>query len=120
MDNESGNDIRIYPGKYTRIDTNIEEVYNTQKQSTRKVIVLDLDETIGSFNDLYRLWCIIDDYLKITIHKPIADFISFSNLLDLYPEFLRHGILHILDFIYHKKQQGICSNIYLYTQYSIK
>jgi hypothetical protein len=117
-------DIQIYPGKYTKIDTdndtiNLKEVYHTQKQSTKKVIVLDLDETIGSFNDLYRLWCIIDDYLKLSINKTIIDFISFYSLLDLYPEFLRHGILHILDFIYHKKQQGICSNIYLYTNNQI-
>lgn len=117
-------DIRIYPGKYTTIDTNndninLKEIYHKQKQSTKKVIVLDLDETIGSFTDLYRLWYSIDNYLKISINKSISDFIIFSSLSDLYPEFLRHGILHILDFIYHKKQQGICSNIYLYTNNQI-
>jgi len=120
---EPGDIIKIYPGKYSKIDTNIdkniEELYSHQKSVSKKVIVLDLDETIGSFTELYRLWCIIDDYLKISIHKPITDFISFSNLLELYPEFLRHGIIHILDFIYHKKQQGICSNIYLYTNNQI-
>ena len=124
MDNDDPGDIiKIYPGKYTKIDTNIdkniEELYSHQKSVSKKVIVLDLDETIGSFTDLYRLWSSIDDYLKISINKSISDFIIFSSLSDLYPEFLRHGILHILEFIYHKKKQGICSNIYLYTNNQI-
>jgi hypothetical protein len=36
-------------------------------------------------------------------------------LLDLYPEFLRYGILSILEFIYNKKTRGICDKVYIYT-----
>jgi hypothetical protein len=57
--------------------------------------------------------------MKLSNNKSISEFIPFSSLLDLYPEFLRHGILHILEFIYHKKTQGICSKIYLYTNNQI-
>lgn len=124
MDNNTVNDICIYPGKYKPVDSandniNIKQVYHRLKQYTKKVIVLDLDETIGSFTDLYRLWITIDNYLKLSINKNISDYISFSTILDLYPEFLRHGILHILEFIYHKKKQGDCSNVYLYTNNQI-
>jgi hypothetical protein len=39
----------------------------------------------------------------------------FRELLDLYPEFLRPGVLSILEFLIYKKKAGICSNIFLYT-----
>ena len=134
MDNEAGDIIKIYPGKYTRQDiiythnineeSKIEEIYTSQNskvlnKTQKKVIILDLDETIGSFTDFYRLWTTINDYMKLSINKSISEFIPFYSLLDLYPEFLRHGILHILEFIYHKKTQGICSKIYLYTNNQI-
>jgi len=35
--------------------------------------------------------------------------------LDLYPEFLRHGILNILEFLYYKKQKGECNKVFIYT-----
>ena len=74
-----------------------------------KVIVFDLDETIGSFGDLYILWCAIDRYCPN--HK-----MKFNLLLDIYPEFLRYGILNILDFLYYKKKTGECNKIFIYTK----
>ena len=76
-----------------------------------KVIVLDLDETIGSFQDLFILWRFIDRQER---EKDI-DTILFDELLDIYPEFLRHGILSILEYLAYKKSIGECSKIFLYT-----
>uniref|UniRef100_A0A6C0JDU4 Uncharacterized protein n=1 Tax=viral metagenome TaxID=1070528 RepID=A0A6C0JDU4_9ZZZZ len=72
------------------------------------VIAFDLDETLGSFCDLEILWKILVPYHK---NKPI----DFNKIMDLYPEFLRYGILSILEFIYLKKKQGLCNNVYIYT-----
>jgi hypothetical protein len=67
------------------------------------VIVFDMDETLGSFIDLDILW----KYLKNKM--------DFNKLLDIYPEFLRYGILCILNFIYKKKIKGKCDKIFIYT-----
>jgi len=72
----------------------------------KKVIVFDLDETLGSFIDLDILWRKVQ-----TIVPPI----SFFQVLDIYPEFLRYGILYILDFLYQSKKKGVFENIYIYT-----
>jgi len=80
--------------------------YIKSKSTNRKVIVLDLDETIGSFGELYILW-----------NNVIADKTQsqFNALLDLYPEFLRYGILNIVDYLKYKKESGFYMKTYIYT-----
>jgi len=70
-----------------------------------KVLVFDLDETIGSFHEAAILWKIIESELQM----------DFNTLMDLYPEFLRYGILQIIEFILNKKKTGKCDKLYLYT-----
>ena len=70
-----------------------------------KILIFDLDETIGSFHEAAILWKIIESELQ-------AD---FNTLMDLYPEFLRYGILQIIEFIINKKKMGKCDKLYLYT-----
>jgi hypothetical protein len=70
-----------------------------------KVLVFDLDETIGSFHEAAILWKIIESELQM----------DFNTLMDLYPEFLRYGILQIIEFILNKKRIGKCDKLYLYT-----
>lgn len=72
-----------------------------------KVVVFDLDETLGSFGDLYILWAGIKN-----IHPT---FNQFEKLLDLYPEFLRYGILTILEYLYEKKRSKECAKLFIYT-----
>jgi hypothetical protein len=67
--------------------------------------VFDLDETIGSFHEAAILWKIIESELQT----------DFNTLMDLYPEFLRYGILQIIEFILNKKKLGKCDKLYLYT-----
>lgn len=75
-----------------------------------KNFVFDLDETIGSFSELDILW------RGLRTNGWIEDTLDdFHRILDLYPEFLRYGILTILDFLYFKKQRGECQNVYIYT-----
>jgi hypothetical protein len=91
-----GDLVKIFPGRFHPISS----------PSKQKVIVFDLDETLGYFSDLVSLWYIIA--LKKTQQ-------NFNALLDLYPEFLRYGILTILEYLYHKKHAGKCYKLYLYT-----
>jgi hypothetical protein len=76
-----------------------------------KVITFDLDETLGSFGELYILWTGIR---KISSLHNSGD-ILFEKILDIYPEFLRTGILNILKYLYNKKISGECSKVFLYT-----
>jgi hypothetical protein len=77
------------------------------KYKPQKVITFDLDETLGSFGDLYILWDGLQMYIKNNTEpnneEENPNESMFYMLMDLYPEFLRYGILNILDFLYHKK-----------------
>jgi hypothetical protein len=89
---------------------------NSEGSPFSKVIVLDLDETIGSFQDLFILWRWVLTYNeKISSLSSQNQFILFDELLDLFPEFLRHGILSILEYLAYKKTTRECSKIFLYT-----
>ncbi len=77
-------------------------------KNKKKVIVLDLDETLGSFVDLEILW-------RTLTEIGLQPNVEFNELLDLYPEFLRYGILSILEYLHQKKQIGECFKLYMYT-----
>jgi hypothetical protein len=103
--------------KHAKYIPNLTKVYDAKWTPViPKVVVFDLDETIGSFADLYLIWTAIFNtgIYKGTPNLQIVQSI-FNELLDLYPEFLRYGILHILDFIRTKIQNGESHRIYLYT-----
>ena len=72
-----------------------------------KIIVFDMDETLGSFADLYIIWK--------GIHQVCPDCKHFYELLDLYPEFLRYGILTILEYLYDCKLKKLCHKMFIYT-----
>jgi len=119
-----GDLVKIFPGRFRQISsppsvrtlergTSVgvrgfsgETTKEFRRMNKEKVIVFDLDETLGCFSDLVSLWYIIA--LKKTQQ-------NFNALLDQYPEFLRYGILTILEYLYHKKHAGQCYKIYLYT-----
>ena len=96
--------IQIYKG---------EDFIETNKKSN-KVLAFDLDETLGSFSDLYYLWLAVITYSQENnqIYDPID---IFQKLIKKFPEFLRPGIKTILKFIYKKKLDNECSKVFLYT-----
>lgn len=77
--------------------------------TNKKVIVLDLDETIGSFGELYLLWSL---GLPSNVERNQQ---TFNDLLDIYPEFLRYGILNIIDYLKYKKDNGSYFKTFIYT-----
>jgi len=92
--------VEIYRGKFFE---------NTEYRTPKRVVALDFDETLGSFVDLELLWRTIllftNDQGPFTVHE----------LLDLYPEFIRYGIISILEYIAGKKRSGECHRVYIYT-----
>jgi hypothetical protein len=82
-----------------------------------KIVVFDLDETLGYFMEFGMFWDALHDYLKEKdIIKEIkVDQHLFNELLDLYPEFLRPNILNILNYLKKKREKTHCSKIMIYT-----
>ena len=105
--------------------------YDSSKNKiSKKVIALDLDETIGCFTDLYTIWNILKiqypnlDQRRVESAHQCGENIDklwktkqilFNKLLSLYPEFLRYGILSILEYLHHKILSFECNKIYIYT-----
>lgn len=84
-----------------------------------KQFVFDLDETIGSFSDLYILFQCIDHFqseYNIVLYDDVS--ILVSQMLQLYPEFFRHGIEIVMEYLHNKKAAGACSGVYIYTNNS--
>ena len=78
------------------------------------VIVFDLDETIGNFSQIYRLWCLIKDYLN---NQDLNKKYLFS-LFDICPEIFRRDIFKLFKFIKSKKYKKICDKVMIFTNNS--
>jgi hypothetical protein len=78
----------------------------------KKVIVFDLDETMGYFQNFGVFFYTLQNYIKQTL-----TFENFCNLLDLYPEILRPKIFSIFKFVLnHKEYENIDIMIYTNNQ----
>ncbi len=107
-------DLVIHKGSYIKAKQSKGD--NGDRIHTKKHFIFDLDETIGSFSDFDILWRGIQEQMRRqNISLSMTDQDLFYALLDLYPEFLRYGILTIFEFLYAKKIQGYCGNVFLYT-----
>ena len=75
-----------------------------------KIIVFDLDETLGYFTQFGIFWDCINEYFNKSLTQ-----IDYNNILDLYPEFLRPNIIDILIYLKNKKFTNCCNKIMIYT-----
>ena len=88
----------------------------TSEIHNKKYFVFDLDETIGSFQDLYTLCQMLNVMQQNNTKKMFEKATDIlDDFLDLYPEFFRPGIFHILHYIYVKKQEKVCNGLFIYT-----
>ena len=73
--------------------------------ATKKIVVLDVDETLGYFVEL-GIFC---DALTTTAWNDdaTAQYAHFNQLMDTYPEFLRPNILDLLRFLKLKKEANL-------------
>jgi hypothetical protein len=79
-----------------------------------KIVVFDLDETLGYFTEYGIFWDSLTHYLKIK-NKATLTQSDFNDILDLYPEFLRPNIINILTYLKEKKQSKCCHKMMIYT-----
>lgn len=81
------------------------------KPISKKVVVFDLDETLGYFGQMGRFCNLIDEYYE----NPNKSYSIFNELMDLYPEFSRPNIHNILKFLLKKKNESKCQALMIYT-----
>jgi len=74
------------------------------------VVVFDMDETLGSFGQLGILKDVIEEYEN---RKLTQD--EFNKLIDKHPEFIRPGILEILEYVVEQRGKKHCDAIMIYT-----
>jgi hypothetical protein len=80
-----------------------------------KIVVFDLDETLGYFMELGMFWDALKSYINHSkIHVEITQLL-FTKILNLYPEFLRPNITEILSYIKKKKEKNKCDKLMIYT-----
>jgi hypothetical protein len=75
-----------------------------------KVVVFDLDETLGYFVVFGMFWNAISAFFKRSLTQ-----MDFNRTMDLYPEFIRPNMVQILTFLKRKKDANKCSNLMIYT-----
>ncbi len=103
--------VKLIKGNYYKgNETRREQSPLRRGKKRKKTIVFDLDETIGHFKHLKIL------HQCINIVQPISSTSSeFNVLLDLYPEFVRPGIMSIFELLAVKKRCGELCKLSIYT-----
>jgi hypothetical protein len=82
-----------------------------------KVVVFDLDETLGYFTQYSIFWDSLSNYLKNKNKNKLTQS-DFNQILDLFPEFLRPNIINILTYLKNKKNSNCCHKMMIYTNNS--
>lgn len=86
-----------------------------------KIVIFDLDETLGYFVEFGIFWDCLNKYVSENINTNTKDdtdkdkIPDFNKTLDLFPEFIRPNILPILNYLKHKKQNKCCNKLLIYT-----
>ena len=81
------------------------------KSIEKKVVVFDLDETLGYFGEFGRFCNLLDDFYN----NSNKSYSIFNELLELYPEFIRPNIINILKYLLEKKKENKCQAVMIYT-----
>lgn len=82
-----------------------------------KIVIFDMDETIGYFVEFGIFWDSLNNYMNSGLlenKKRLAQE-EFNKILDLYPEFIRPNILTIFQYLKYKKISKQCQSVMIYT-----
>ena len=90
---------------------NIFSIFNMYKTIPRKIVVFDLDETLGCFVELGMFW----DSVKHVLGDEYTSQEDFNRLMLLFPEFTRPNIIEILKYLVKKRKRKECYKIMIYT-----
>jgi hypothetical protein len=81
-----------------------------------KIVVFDLDETLGYFSEMGIFWDSLQRYLdsnNVSAYRLTQE--DFNDILDLFPEFVRPNIISILNYLKNKKETNCCHKLMIYT-----
>lgn len=84
-------------------------------QNQVKIVVFDLDETLGYFVEFGIFWEALNSYFKSVMNSYPLDQIEFDEILDLYPEFIRPNIFSILNYLKRKMTSHELKGVMIYT-----
>ena len=83
------------------------------------VVVFDMDETLGHFEQINIFWQVFCKYLqKENKHKPEKKILF--DIIDIFNKILRPKILNILEYLKKKKLEKICDKIIIFTNNTSK
>ena len=85
-------------------------MYMSISKVDKKIIVFDMDETLGCFVQLGMFTNILEYNIKRKITNE-----EFNILMDLFPLYQRPNILSILNYIKEQKEKKQCYKVYIYT-----
>ena len=92
---------------------------NCASNDTNKIVVFDLDETLGYFVEFGLFWnCLNTFYQTNHDHDQEEEErtqSNFNTIFDLYPEFIRPNIIGVLQYLKRKKMLNKCDKIMIYT-----
>jgi hypothetical protein len=77
-----------------------------------KVVVFDVDETLGYFVQFGILWDVLSQCQYIDSSKKQK---AFNECFGLYPEFIRPNMIPILAYLKHKVDLKHCKKVMIYT-----
>ena len=80
-------------------------------KSMKRIVVFDLDETLGCFTELSIFWGALCNVLGISYTNNK----EFVKVMKAFPEFLRPKIIEILKYVVSMRRKGNCSKIMIYT-----
>ena len=76
---------------------------------SKKIVVFDLDETLGYFKDVGLFWYALNKYKKKVLYK------DFYYLMELFPQVFRPLIYKILEYLKEEKLNNRCDDVLIYT-----
>lgn len=89
------------------------------KKNQQYIVVFDMDETLGHFEQLSIFWEVLNNYLKKKYNKKI-DKIELYNIIDNFDKILRPKILNILEYLKRKKESKLCDKVIIFTNNTSK
>lgn len=83
------------------------------------IVVFDMDETLGHFEQINIFWQVLSQYLKKENKYKLEKKILF-DIIDIFNKILRPKILNILQYLKKKKQEKLCDKVIIFTNNTSK
>ena len=80
------------------------------RKADPKIVVFDLDETLGCFIEVGMFWDALEHTLDAKLKRG-----QFFEVMEIFPEFVRPNIYKILSYLKKKKREGECKHVMIYT-----